>query len=407
MTPSSASSRTSEAGKNLVTTTVLMSSAERPAAAQARVDALTHRRQPRAISSRRSLAHRVMLASAPGPRTCRQRRRRAGGSRGRPTPACSETCPATCTPSRSQLRASPRRRCPGRACPTRWWMPSPARGRRPPAAVGRDLVAATTDVRPDPGSDRPRPELAHRARRTAATTPAATPLRPAWAAPITPASGSASRTGTQSATRTISTRSVRSVTSASHCCRGPPVTVAATPTVAPCTCSMSARAAPGAKSASSRSRLRRDGVGIVLADQRQVEAVEGDSTDPVVPVGERQVDGAGAAAVEVHPWWMRPLLQEVRDVELVVVEGRVAGRALARCRLAAGPDARTLGTDGDRLPTRLAAGSGARRCSASARAAARVSSWVCGFGGLRGRGRRPGPPRDAWADHPRTLRRSP
>ena len=38
-----------------------------------------------------------------------------------------------------------------------------------------------------------------------------------------------------------------------------------------------------------------------FAHQREVERVEGGSTDPVEPVGERQVDGAGAAAVGVHP----------------------------------------------------------------------------------------------------------
>ena len=42
----------------------------------------------------------------------------------------------------------------------------------------------------------------------AATTPAASPGRPQWAAPMTAASASASSTGTQSAARTISTTPV-------------------------------------------------------------------------------------------------------------------------------------------------------------------------------------------------------
>ena len=70
---------------------------------------------------------------------------------------------------------------------------------------------------------------------------------------------------------------------------------------------------------------RIDGVGTVTGVDAEVELVVRDAADPAVPVREGQVDGADGRAKRVHEVKDR-LLQEVRHVELVVVEARTAGR---------------------------------------------------------------------------------
>ena len=140
----------------------------------------------------------------------------------------------------------------------------------------------------------------------AGTTPAASPGRPECAAPITPATGSASRTGTQSAARTISTTSGRVVTTA--------VGVGTLPlperAVLRRVDDVHDRAVHLVQVGDGRTRrevgqhLAQVGggrLGVVTALEGQVERVEGDGTDPAVPVREGQVDGAARAAMGVHP----------------------------------------------------------------------------------------------------------
>ena len=230
-TPRSCSSRTSEAGKYFVTTTRVTSSGSRPASAQPRSMRSLHGRE---VVAQLSVAAVPVVAHArAAPAAARRRRRsgrcgrRAGRSRGRRSRGCS---PEPIAPQRRPQRAVRRRRRPRRSPAVPVHDRAPRRRSTSAAAcghLGRDLVAAAADGRPDVGRDdvAPRSRIAATAR---PTMPPSMPGRPAWTAPTTPAGTSCSSTGTQSATSTASARSVARVTI--------PSTAGGSPTHGPSTC---------------------------------------------------------------------------------------------------------------------------------------------------------------------------
>ena len=212
-TPRSASSRTSEAGKNLVTTTRVISSVVAAGADAGACDALADRGQPVLDLVRRSRScphpdHPGQPAGTPP--------RRGGGSRGPRDSRVQRETSSTVTPARSSWARTP-------APMSSAGVPQRGRRQRGRLVAGRPRAGAPRAPRSRSRrcAARPRPGPWWRrarasGRRRPPRRPRPVPLRPAWAAPTTPASGSASSTGTQSATRTISTTSGRSVTRASQ-----------------------------------------------------------------------------------------------------------------------------------------------------------------------------------------------
>src|SRR5687767_13658935 len=117
---------------------------------------------------------------------------------------------------------------------------------------------------------------------------------------------------------------------------------------------MSARTAPGAKSSRTRSRLWRTASGSSSPTSARLRLSKGTALTPSYLSVNARSTGPVLLRWEYIRGSVDLLLQEVRDVELVVVVRRLApGRRRTRSRrLRTGPDDRTLGTDGDRLPTR-------------------------------------------------------
>src|SRR6478735_9328184 len=155
----------------------------------------------------------------------------------------------------------------------------------------------------------------------AGTTPTTTPGRPAWQPPITPTSASANSTIAQSAPRTIRVTPGWSVTTPSATawrCPWMSVRGPSGPTYAtsfPCTWLRTATGSPGAKS-SARSRwFSANASASSPAQARFSESYGARLTPPCRSV----------KASATGPWLSRAeykqlLLQEVRDVEVVVVE---------------------------------------------------------------------------------------
>ena len=296
VTPSSASSRTSEAGKNLVTAdqgdVVGVAAGGRgggldPSRTAARLAASSSRRVGRSCG--RHPDHAGLPAGRRG--------RRGGRSRGRATRGCSRDRSTHPTPPSASWAVMPAPRSSDGRAPARWWPGGRHDGRDLVLHLGRHLVAAAAHVRAQPGGDLAGAELAHPVdrRRDDAGHQAGAPgvgsrrsRRP---------SASANSTGTQSAAahhqRHAGLVGDHAVGAA---CRWPWTSVRGPsgPTYAtslPWTWLSTATGSPGAKSAEQAAVVLGQGVGVV-ARPGEVERVEGRATDPAVPVREGQRDGA-------------------------------------------------------------------------------------------------------------------